>query len=111
MKTPSYQVVPLRWCTSDGNPVCLESRLASSVVGIRLKSGLDSLHTSIVRIVNPTGSSHLLTVDVPRSRTCKMLAGSGRRRLDDSDQTILFESFCKREVMVSGEERADIVSC
>lgn len=39
-----------------------------------------------------------------------MLVGSGRRRVDDSDQTILFESFCRREVMGSDEERADIAS-
>jgi hypothetical protein len=58
MKTPSYQIVPLRWDTSDGNPVCLESRLASSVVGIRLESGLDSLHTSIAGIVNPGAATY-----------------------------------------------------
>jgi hypothetical protein len=60
MKTPSYQVVPLRWDTSDGIPVCLESRLALSFVGIRLESGLDSLHTSIVRIVNPGAAAYWL---------------------------------------------------
>jgi hypothetical protein len=38
-----------------------------------------------------------------------MLVVSGRRRVDDSDQTILSESFCRREVVVSDEERADIM--
>jgi hypothetical protein len=39
-----------------------------------------------------------------------MLVGTGRRRLDDSDQTILFDSFCRREVMGSDVELADIAS-
>jgi hypothetical protein len=39
-----------------------------------------------------------------------MLVGSGRRRVDHSDQTILLERFCRREVMGSSEERADIAS-